>query len=76
MLSYPPDIERRMQWFFASLTPRDRRRYAAIEAIKMGHGGMLYIAELLDCDPKTIRRGLEEIEELMTPKLPYDNLRP
>ena len=40
----------------------DRRRYAAIEATKLGHGGVEYIASVLQCDPKTIRRGLAELE--------------
>ena len=40
----------------------DRRRYAAIEDTKLGHGGVEYISTLLGCDPKTIRQGLSELE--------------
>ena len=36
---------------------------AAVEATKLGHGGIEYIAQLLQCDPKTIRRGLAELDE-------------
>ena len=48
------------------LSEKDRRRYAAIEAEKLGHGGIRYVAELFGCDPDTIRRGSQDIEELPT----------
>ena len=41
---------------------KDRRRYAAVEAAKLGHGGVGYMAQLFDIDPKTVRRGLRELE--------------
>ena len=69
MEAYAPEIERQMKRLFDSLTERDRRRYAAIEATKLGHGGIEYIAKILMCDPKTIRQGqadLEGTEELDT----------
>jgi len=44
------------------LREHDRRRYAAIEATKLGHGGLEYIARLLGCDPKTIREGQAELD--------------
>ena len=46
-----------MRRLFDSLGEKDRRRYAAIEATKLGHGGIEYVAGLLGCDPKTIRQG-------------------
>ena len=57
MNAYTPGIERMMKRLFDSLRENDRRRYAAIEATKLGHGGVEYIARLLGCDPKTIRQG-------------------
>ena len=45
------------------LSEKDRRRYAAVEAAKLGHGGLEYIARLLNCDPKTIRQGLQDLEQ-------------
>ena len=62
MDAYTLEVERMMRRLFDSLRENDRRRYAAIEAAKLGHGGIDYIARVLDCDPKTIRRGLEELE--------------
>ncbi|MBA4191130.1 MAG: hypothetical protein C0467_24365 [Planctomycetaceae bacterium] len=51
-----------MERLYRSLRENDRRRYAAIEATKLGHGGVDYIARLLGCDPKTIRQGVIELE--------------
>lgn len=62
MVGYTPEVERMMRRLFESLRENDRRRYAAIEATKLGHGGIEYIAGVLGCDPKTIRLGLRELE--------------
>jgi hypothetical protein len=62
MSAYAPDVEAKMKRLFDSLRENDRRRYAAIEALKLGHGGTEYIARVLDCDPKTIRAGLADLE--------------
>ena len=62
MDAYAPDIERKMKRLYDSLREHDRRRYAAIEATKLGHGGLEYIARLLGCDPKTIREGQAELD--------------
>jgi hypothetical protein len=62
MDGYPEGVERLMRRRFASLKGSDRRRYAAIEAAKLGHGGIESIATVLGCDPKTIRLGLTELE--------------
>lgn len=69
MDALPKHLERMMQRLYRSLNERDRRRYAAVEAAKLGHGGMEYIGGLLGCDLKTIRRGqleLESQEELLS----------
>ena len=63
MDAYAPEIERVMKRLYDSLGEKDRRRYAAVEAAKLGHGGVEYVARLLSCDPKTIRQGLEDLEE-------------
>ncbi len=55
--AYSAVIERMMQRLFGSLGESARRRYAAIEAAKLGHGGVEYVAGVLGCDPKTIRQG-------------------
>ena len=63
MEPYSVNVERKMKRFFDWLSEKDRRRYAAVEAAKLGHGGIEYIAGVLQCDPKTIRQGLQDLEE-------------
>ena len=58
---YSAEIELFMQQLYASLSERDRRRYAAVEAIKLGQGGPVYLARLFGCSATTIRNGLEEL---------------
>jgi hypothetical protein len=62
MDAYTREVERVMRRLFDSLGEKDRRRYAAVEATKLGHGGIEYIARLFGCDPKTIRQGQLELE--------------
>ena len=62
MKPYSAAVESRMTRFYQSLNERDRRRYAAIEAIKLGRGGVGFISRLLRCDPKTIAHGVQELE--------------
>jgi hypothetical protein len=62
MDGYSARVERQMMRLHRSLSERDRRRYSAVEAEKLGHGGLEYIAKLFGCDPKTIRRGMSELE--------------
>lgn len=66
---YPREVEASMRALYLSLREHDRRRYAAVEADKLGHGGDEYIARLLGCDPKTIRRGRDDLGQL-TSQLP------
>ena len=61
---YPEAVRRHMQAFYHSLSEKDRRRYAAVEAEKLGFGGVEYVAALLGCDPKTIRHGHADIDQL------------
>jgi hypothetical protein len=64
MAGYSAAVERHMVRLYESLSEKDRRRYAAVEAEKLGHGGVQYIAGLFDCDPHTIHRGAQDIEQL------------
>jgi hypothetical protein len=63
-MTFSPEIEHSMRMFYDSLSEKDRRRYAAIEAAKLGHGGTEYVATLLGCDPKTIRQGQHDLDQL------------
>ena len=61
---YSEDIEEIMKVTFHELNEKTRRIYAAEEALKLGYGGTKYISELFSIDPKTIRVGKKELEEL------------
>ena len=62
--TYGQEIERHLRHYYQSLSEKDRRRYAAVEAIKLGHGGTQYIADVLGCDPQTVRDGMRELTQL------------
>ena len=59
---YTPAVEGMMLRMYNSLNERDRRRYAAVEAVKLGHGGIEYVAQVVKCDPKTIHPGISELQ--------------
>ena len=66
---YPPDVEHAMQVLYRSLREHDRRRYAAVEAAKLGHGGLDYITHLLGCDSKTVHHGQHDLQQLQSQDL-------
>jgi len=72
-MCYSPQIEQTMKTMYLSLREKDRRRYAAVEAAKLGHGGVEYISRLLDCDPKTIHQGQLDLADL--PAVPPERCR-
>jgi hypothetical protein len=61
---YGPDIENHMRLLYESFNEKDRRRYAAVEACKLGHGGVAYIARLFGCHPDTVAQGKRDLENL------------
>jgi hypothetical protein len=73
MTPYSRDVEAAMQTFFRSLREKDRRRYAAVEAAKLGVGGVPYLADLFGIDPKTIRQGEADLKNL--PDVPPEDVR-
>ncbi len=64
MQSYAPEIEAAMKHFYSSLNEKDRRRYAGIEALKLGLGGRNYIARVLRCSRRTVTQGAKEVSGL------------
>ena len=57
-------VEQNMRDFSSTLSEKDRRRFAAIEARQLGYGGIGYIADVLGCSRKTITRGIDELDQL------------
>lgn len=64
MKSLTPETESIMRRFYLSLNERDRRRYAGVEALQLGRGGQNYIAKVLGCSKRTVRKGAVEVSEL------------
>lgn len=64
VLSDDEVAQKRMRSFFSTLSEKDQRRYAALEAQRRGHGGMKAVAEMFGCSTKTISRGIEELDTL------------
>ena len=58
---YTKKIESKIRKLYATLDEPAKRRYAALEAEKIGRGGKKYIKDLLGCDFKTIKKGLNDL---------------
>ncbi len=67
---YTNEVEQLMKEFFNSLSEKDKRRYAAVEAQKLGRAGITYISKLLECSRSTIHAGLKELGVL--PEIKHD----
>ena len=65
--AYLPEVEEHLRNGFASLSEKDRRRYAAVEAVKLGHGGLTYLTTLFGCSAERIVQGLHALQ-----RLPHD----
>jgi transposase len=57
------------------LDERGRRRFAAAEALAAGHGGVSAVARVTGIARSTINRGLAELREEATPRMPLDRVR-
>ena len=58
--------EEAMRLYYRSLPEDHRRRYAAIEALKIGYGGVAYVARVLGMSRRTIHTGIRELEQMAT----------
>ena len=64
MQPYEVPLEKSMKALYDSLSEKDRRRYAGIEALKLGQRGRNYIAQVLGCSRRTVTKGAKEISGL------------
>ena len=62
-MSYADTTETVMIKFYNNLSEKDKRHYAAVEAEKLGHGGITYASDLFGCSRQTIHDGLEELKK-------------
>lgn len=76
MTRYNQETEAKMRIYFSQLNEKDKRHYAATEAMKLGYGGQKYIIELLGLTDRAIRRGILELSnpELLD-KIPEGKIR-
>jgi len=63
---YATEIEKQMLELYSRLPEKSRRLYAGIEALKLGYGGISYIAELFTCSRDTVSLGIKELAEKET----------
>lgn len=75
MMPYAETTETSMRTFYNTLNERDKRRYAAVEAQKLGHGGISYIADILGCSRTTIYAGLADLDGLCADSQPQTRIR-
>ena len=61
---FDAEVEKQTRAVFETLNEKDKRRFAAIQARQLGHGGMKYISEILGISVSTIGRGIAELEVL------------
>lgn len=58
---FPNDTAEIIRTLYHSLAEKDRRRFAALEAKRLGHGGIEAVSQLLGCSRSTISIGLAEL---------------
>src|SRR5437016_12362546 len=57
-------IAKNVRDFYDTLSEKEQRRFAAVQARQLGYGGVKYIAKILGCSRRTIERGLAELDKL------------
>jgi len=74
-MRYPDKITAMMRKVHQSLSEKDRRKYAAIEALKLGYGGISYMAKVLGVDRNTIAKGIQELQAEPDPTFNQQRIR-
>ena len=64
IIPYSKETEQLILLHYSHLSEKDRRHYAAIEAIKLGRGGATYISKILGVSRTTIIVGKKELKSL------------
>jgi len=65
MSPYPKQTEMLMVVHYSHLSEKDRRHYAAIEAVKLGRGGTSYISKLLGISRTTVTSATRQLEQAL-----------
>jgi hypothetical protein len=57
----PEELKAAILLFYSLLDEQQRRLYAGLESLKLGHGGDLQLAEFLNLDTHTVARGRQQL---------------
>lgn len=68
------EMHRQMNLFLSRLDEQQRRWYVAMEANRMGHGGIALLSKITGMDEKTIQRGQQELSDGLENR-PADRVR-
>jgi hypothetical protein len=63
-----------MNLLLSRLDEQQRRWYAAVEANRLGHGGIRLLSQITGLDENTIRRGQQEVDHGLIDR-PTDQVR-
>src|SRR5262245_60778989 len=63
-------LRRKFTRLASELDERGRRRWAASEALELGHGGIKVLAQATGLGERTIRRGCQELRHEQAPASP------
>ena len=63
LVEYDDLTKTRMKRFAQRLSEKDLRAYAAVEAYKLGQGGVTFIGDLLRMSPETIKKGQRDLDD-------------
>ena len=56
-------LHQQMNLLLSRLDEQQRRWYVAVEANRIGHGGIRLLSQITGIDEKTIQRGQQELEQ-------------
>ena len=70
---YSVEVRTYMMRLYGTLNEKGRRQYAAIEAVKLGHGGITYVCDLFGLHRDTVSLGIRELKDDNLP--PPDRVR-
>lgn len=57
----PHELKAAIILFYSLLDEQQRRLYAGLESLRLGHGGDTLLAEFLSLDPHTVARGRQQL---------------
>ncbi len=59
----PNNIDTQIKLFMSTLNEKQKRLFAGLEANRIGYGAQKIVAERLEMDSQTVRRGQRELEQ-------------